>query len=130
MSAPQETVPKEAKVLSLLLHASGVAECEPKVISALQEYCLSFTQKLLSGATKVAELAGREHPDASDIRFSANKLRQQMSRPYSRDYYLEVMSKVNSKPFPPPVSSGPYTAALNDDRSHSASFRITAHRNQ
>jgi hypothetical protein len=130
MSTHQETVPKEAKIISLLLHASGVWECEPKVISALQEYCLSYTQKLLFHASKVAEIAGRDHPDSSDIRFAANKLRQQMSRPYSRDYYLEVMSKVNSKPFPPPLSSGPYTAALNDERSHSASFRITAHRNQ
>lgn len=129
MSSHQDTVPKEAKILSLILHASGVAECEPKLISALQEYCLSYTQNLLSNASRVAELSGREHPDASDIRFAANKLRQQMSRPYSRDYYLEVMSKVNSKPFPPPLSAGPYTSALNDDRSHSASFRITAHRN-
>ena len=126
----QETVPKEAKLLSLLLHASGIVECEPKVISALQEYSFSFVSKLLSTAQKVSELAGKERVDSSDIRFAAGKLRSQVNRPYSREYYLEVMAKVNSKPFPPPISSGPYTSALNDDQAHSASFRITAHRNQ
>jgi len=130
MTNPQETVPKEAKIMSLLLHSAGVLECEPKVISALQEYGLSYTNKILSSASKVSELCGKDRIDSSDIRFASNKIRHQMSRPYSRDYYLEVMSKMNSKPFPPPLSSGPYTSALNDQHSHSASFRITAHRNQ
>lgn len=34
----QQQVPREAKLVSLLLSSSGVAECEPKVIQQLIEF--------------------------------------------------------------------------------------------
>lgn len=134
----QDTVPKEGRVLSLLLHSCGITECEPKVISALQEYSygipllfltyttVAFSGRLLASSAKYAEIAGRDTLDPSDVKIASSKMRLQTSRPNTRDYYLEVMSKINSKPLPPPLTSGPYGLPLNDDESRSASFRITA----
>lgn len=36
-----EQVPKEAKLVSLLLTSAGVPECEPKVIQQLTEFMFS-----------------------------------------------------------------------------------------
>lgn len=40
-----EQVPKEAKLVSLLLTSAGVPECEPKVIQQLIEFMFSIDSR-------------------------------------------------------------------------------------
>ena len=36
-----DNMPKDAKICAILLSSSGINQCEPKIISALQEYLFS-----------------------------------------------------------------------------------------
>jgi transcription initiation factor TFIID subunit 9B len=50
MSTPESSVPREAKVVSLILRSLGIEECEPKVILQILEFAYKYTTDVLIDA--------------------------------------------------------------------------------
>jgi hypothetical protein len=72
-----ENLPKDAKICALLLTYTGVTSCEPKIISALQEYMFRNISSLVNEAHNLADYSGRPDLSSADIKmaiqFSGNR---------------------------------------------------------
>ena len=93
-----ENLPKDAKICALLLTYTGVTSCEPKIISALQEYMFRNISNLLIEAHSLADYSGRPDISSPDIKmaiqFSIGKRGslslQVFVYSYFRTYYIEL----------------------------------------
>lgn len=99
-----EQVPREAKLISILLTHAGVPECEPKVIQQLSEFMFSmdprrvrsglifwfrwleYTTDILQDAIIYGEHAGKGEVDIEDIKLAIQTHTSHVfSGPPSRD---------------------------------------------
>lgn len=101
-------MPREAKVASLILHASGVNECEPKVIQQLLEFMyrkwrrgaphrdgwcgaqlktsIGYVCEVLQESLVYSEHAGRTDVEIEDVRMAIkSQLRRSFIQPPSRE---------------------------------------------
>lgn len=96
-----EQIPREAKLISLLLTSAGVPECEPKVIPQLLEFMfrifssspshhvhcfVGYTTDVLQESLIFAEHAGRTELDIEDIRLGIqSQITHMFAAPPNRD---------------------------------------------
>ncbi|KAI5180555.1 transcription initiation factor TFIID subunit 9B [Nematocida sp. AWRm80] len=98
--APSDTLaPRDAKIISLILRSVGIDECDPKVILQFLEVSYKYFIETLEDATMYAEQAGRQTPNAADIKLSIQtKVGKYFVPPPPRQFMLEISSRINSKP--------------------------------
>ena len=88
-----EQIPKEAKIISILLSNSVITECEPKVISFLMEFiqstlvlllfCLALSTKIIHESLVFSDHAGRTNVALADVKLAitSNSKRFQVKIP-------------------------------------------------
>lgn len=117
-----ESLPKDAKACSILLTNSGISSCEPKVISALQEYIFRTTGKVLKDASAMADYCGRSEIVSQDL-----KTVMQLSAEGSELSFQELLHRadeINSRPFPELASQ--IGVPRDEDCLLSVNFKITS----
>lgn len=91
VSSGPYTVPREAKLVSLLLSSCGVGDCEPKVVQQLMEFMHRYVTDVLQEASLYSEHAGKAELDYEDLRLSIrNQQRNMFIQPPSRDVCLLI----------------------------------------
>lgn len=97
-------VPKEAKLVSLLLSSAGIGECQPKVIHQIIEFIfrtlrnswnlktyssLGYVTDVLQESVVYSEHAGKSELDLEDLRLGIKGIiRNKFSQPLSRDVHM------------------------------------------
>ncbi|KAJ1976242.1 Transcription initiation factor TFIID subunit 9 [Dimargaris verticillata] len=67
---PVEELPKEAKIMALILQAQGVEDCDPKVVNQLLDFAHRYTTEVFQDALLYSEHAGKAELDLEDVRLS------------------------------------------------------------
>lgn len=99
MTNNESTVPRDAKVISLILRSLGIEHCEPKVIIQLLEFAYKYSTDVLSDALVYAEHCGRKNITTSDVKLSLQtKVGKYFVSPPPRQYMHDIALAVNSKP--------------------------------
>lgn len=117
-----ESLPKDAKACSILLTNSGISSCEPKVISALQEYIFRTTGKVLKDSSAMADYCGRSEIISQDL-----KTVMQLASEGSELSFQELLHRadeINSRPLP--VLTSQIGVPKDEDCLLSVNFKITS----
>ncbi|KCZ79619.1 hypothetical protein H312_02992 [Anncaliia algerae PRA339] len=94
-----ENVPREAKLVSLVLRTLGIKECEPKVLIQLLEYSYKYSTSILLDAQMYCTHCNRSKILVDDIKLALQtKIGRHFVPPPPRDYINEIALQVNSKP--------------------------------
>lgn len=86
----EQQIPREAKLVSLLLSSSGINECEPKVIQQILEFMYRYVTDVLQDCLVYSEHAGKSEVDLEDLRMAIRaQLRHMFVQPPSRDVPIQ-----------------------------------------
>ncbi|OIR57729.1 MAG: transcription initiation factor TFIID subunit 9B [Amphiamblys sp. WSBS2006] len=97
----QPAIPTDAKIISFLLKANNVEECDPMVIQQLLEFSYRYATNTLIEAKKYAKHSGKDTLAPEDIRLAVqSNTSLRFTSPPSRDLLTNLAVKVNSKPLP------------------------------
>eukprot|EP00842_Homolaphlyctis_polyrhiza_P001536 jgi/Hompol1/2383/HPOL_001441-RA len=97
---PQE-MPRDAKLLSLILQSADVEDYEPRVIPQLLEFGHRYVLDVLQDAQVFADHCGRKDIEVEDVRLAiASRVANSFSGPPSREIMMELAEKKNSIPLP------------------------------
>ncbi|KAM0677232.1 Transcription initiation factor TFIID subunit 9 [Binucleata daphniae] len=95
----ESAIPRDTKVISLILRSLGIEECEPKVILQILEFGYKYTTEVLQDAQIYAEYCDRKNIIAADVKLALQtKIGKHFVTPPPRQYMNEIASTVNSKP--------------------------------
>lgn len=95
----ESAVPREAKLISLILRSLGIEECEPKVLIQLLEYCYKYSTSILMDAQMYSKHCERVKISVDDVKLALQtKIGRHFVPPPPRDYINEIAYQVNSKP--------------------------------
>lgn len=118
-----DNLPKDAKICAILLSSMGINSCEPKVISAMQEYMFRHISRTLNEANALADYAGRSEVTPVDIKMAI----QVLSKPNPSASLQELVQRadsINSKPLP--VPSTRLGLPKDEDCLLAVNFRVTS----
>ncbi|KAJ3085675.1 Transcription initiation factor TFIID subunit 9B [Quaeritorhiza haematococci] len=94
-------MPRDAKLLSLLLQSMDIDDYEPKVIPQLLEFTHRYVVDVLTDAQLFAEHAGRSELDLADVRLAVEgRISHSFTNPPAKDFLFELAEKKNSQPLP------------------------------
>ena len=96
-------LPKDAKIISLLLKNHGIDECEPKVVQMLIEFAYRHTVDILQESLIYAEHAKRPdlEPTIEDVRLATQRIvNSSFVTAPSRDVIAKVAAEKNCIPLP------------------------------
>lgn len=101
-SAAASFLPKEAKIISLLLKNHGIDECEPKVVQQLIDFGYRHATDILHEAVHFAEHANRTDLALEDVRLATQTVVGAcFVAPPSRQTMADVAAERNAVPLPP-----------------------------
>ncbi|KAM0687292.1 Transcription initiation factor TFIID subunit 9 [Conglomerata obtusa] len=99
MSSLDSSIPRDAKVISLILRSLGIEECEPKVIIQILEFGYKYTTEVLVDAQTYSEYCDRQMITANDLKLALQtKIGKHFVTPPPRQYMNEIAATVNAKP--------------------------------
>ncbi|KAM0673288.1 Transcription initiation factor TFIID subunit 9 [Gurleya vavrai] len=99
MSNNESTVPRDAKVISLILRSLGIEECEPKVIVQILEFGYKYTCDVFQDAQIYSEYSNRKNISVNDVKLALQtKIGKHFVTPPPRQFMNEIAIAVNSKP--------------------------------
>lgn len=99
MTAYESTVPRDAKIISLILRSLGIEEVEPKVLLQMLEFAYKYTTDVLQDAQSYAEHCGRANITVQDTKLSLQtRVGKHFVTPPPRQYMNDIASVVNAKP--------------------------------
>lgn len=103
---PVPDVPRDARIVTLLLASMGVQSASEGVVRVLMEFAHRYTVDILSDALVYAEHAGRAHaahgPDVEDVRLAVQaKVEHSMTSPMSKEFLLSLADTLNRTSLPP-----------------------------
>jgi len=79
-------LPRDAKVVALILSSMGISEYEPKVLNQLLELMHRYTTEVLHDALLYSEHAGRPELELEDVRLAIqNKVGFSFTQPPPRE---------------------------------------------
>lgn len=94
-------LPRDAKLLSLLLESLGVCDSDPAALHMLLEFGSRHLTELLSDASLYADHAERRDLTVDDVRLAVEgRALTSFTSPPSKDFMLELADKKNSLPLP------------------------------
>merc|ERR1712137_650280 len=94
-------VPKDAKVIALILESMGVQEYEPRVINQFLEFMYRYVADVLQDAKIYSEHANRDKIELSDVTLAVqSRVNHSFTQPPPREILLELAEKKNSTPLP------------------------------
>ncbi|EJW01250.1 hypothetical protein EDEG_00550 [Edhazardia aedis USNM 41457] len=99
MTSHENNVPRDARVISLILRSLGIEECSPKVIIQLLEFSYKYATEILEDASIYAEYANRKTIVSNDIKLAMQtKTGKYFVSPPPRQHMNDIATLVNSKP--------------------------------
>lgn len=98
---PMSEIPRDAKIVSLILKSIGIDECEPKVIQQFLEFMYRHTTQVLEEGMLFSQHAGREELNLDDVRLALqSKVNTSFVPPPPREVLLDLAARKNVKPLP------------------------------
>eukprot|EP01102_Stenamoeba_stenopodia_P005848 TRINITY_DN16561_c0_g1_i1.p1 TRINITY_DN16561_c0_g1~~TRINITY_DN16561_c0_g1_i1.p1 ORF type:complete len:200 (+),score=59.21 TRINITY_DN16561_c0_g1_i1:153-752(+) len=94
-------LPRDAKIVALILSSMGISDYEPKVLNQLLELMHRYTTEVLQDSLLYAEHSGRSDLDLEDVRLAIqNKVGFSFTQPPPREVIMDIAQKKNSIPLP------------------------------
>lgn len=102
-------LPRDAKVVSMLLKNHGIDECEPKVLQMLMEYAYRYCTDVLQESLVYADHASRSTDlTVEDVRLATQSIINiSFLLPPSREVTSQIANERNSIPLPPIENEDP-----------------------
>ncbi|KAH6584971.1 hypothetical protein BASA60_000753 [Batrachochytrium salamandrivorans] len=94
-------MPRDAKLVSLILQAADVDDYEPRLIPQLLEFAHRYVQDVLQDSQVFADHAGHKELEVDDVRLAIeSRVAHSFTGPPSRETMMELAEKKNSIPLP------------------------------
>ncbi|KAI9017816.1 transcription initiation factor IID, 31kD subunit-domain-containing protein [Gaertneriomyces semiglobifer] len=94
-------LPRDAKLVSLILQGMGVNDFEPRVVIALLEFIHRYTLDVLSDSQTYADHAGRGTITVDDVKIAiASRAATTFTAPPGREVLEQLAAKKNAAPLP------------------------------
>ncbi|BEJ10644.1 hypothetical protein CspHIS471_0100660 [Cutaneotrichosporon sp. HIS471] len=106
-TSARPTVPRDGRLLALILASKGISDADDRVIHQLLDFAHRYTADVLGAAQQLADHAGRTGAQANRIEKEDVELAIQMRRRHEfveqppRDYLANLAHELNSVPLPP-----------------------------
>ncbi|WOH07354.1 hypothetical protein DCAR_0726784 [Daucus carota subsp. sativus] len=115
MADREEELPRDAKIVRILLKSMGVDDYEPRVIHQFLELWYRYVVDILTDSQVYAEHAGKSAIDSDDVKLAIqSKVNFSFSQPPPREVLLELARNRNKIPLPKSIS-GPGIALPPDE---------------
>ncbi|KAI9101754.1 transcription initiation factor IID, 31kD subunit-domain-containing protein [Phlyctochytrium arcticum] len=94
-------LPRDAKLVSLILQAMGVEEYEPRVVPQILEFVHRYVLDVLGDAQTYADHASHNHINMDDIRLAIEgRASHSFTTPPGREFLDALAAKRNTVPLP------------------------------
>ncbi|RIA97031.1 transcription initiation factor IID, 31kD subunit-domain-containing protein [Glomus cerebriforme] len=111
----KDQVPRDSRVIQLILQAAGIKDYEPKVVQQLLEFAHRYTIDVIQDASAYSEHAAKNDIDIDDIKLAIQSRITHSFAPPPRQELLTLLAKERNKEPLPPVSER-YGLRLPPDR--------------
>ncbi|KAJ3057370.1 Transcription initiation factor TFIID subunit 9 [Rhizophlyctis rosea] len=96
------SMPRDAKLVSLILHSMGVEDYEPRVIPQLLEFVHRYVLDILGDAQLFADHANHKEIDLDDVRLAVEgRVEHSFTSPPGRDLLMDIAAETNKTLLPP-----------------------------
>ncbi|KAL8166344.1 hypothetical protein V2J09_007843 [Rumex salicifolius] len=107
MAEGEEDLPRDAKIVKMLLKSMGVEDYEPRVIHQFLELWYRYAVDVLTDAQVYSEHAGKTSIDCDDVKLAVqSKVNFSFSQPPPREVLLELARNRNKIPLPDNLGVG------------------------
>ncbi|CDS08723.1 hypothetical protein LRAMOSA10084 [Lichtheimia ramosa] len=97
----QQTQPRDARIISLILQSLGVEQYDPKVVVQLLEFAHRYTSDVLQDALVYAEHANKNDLDLDDVQLAIQgRVNHSFTNPPPKELLLELAEEKNKIPLP------------------------------
>ncbi|KAF9208591.1 Transcription initiation factor TFIID subunit 9 [Haplosporangium sp. Z 27] len=97
----QTPLPRDAKVISLILQSLSVEDAEQKVIHQLLEFAHRYTTDVFQDALLYSEHAGRSEVGLEDVKLAIQgRVNHSFTSPPPKEFLLELAEEKNRVPLP------------------------------
>ncbi|KAI4329081.1 hypothetical protein L6164_021383 [Bauhinia variegata] len=105
MAEKDEDLPRDAKIVKLLLKSMGVEDYEPRVIHKFLELWYRYVVDVLTDAQVYSEHANKSAIDCDDVKLAIqSKVNFSFSQPPPREVLLELARNRNKIPLPKSIA--------------------------
>lgn len=95
-------LPRDAKLLSLLIQSENVPDYDTKVIPQLLEFMHRYVLDVVSDAQTFSEHASRKDINLEDIKLAiGSKVGSSFTSPPGRTFNAQLADELNQRPLPP-----------------------------
>ncbi|OAD76263.1 hypothetical protein PHYBLDRAFT_16454 [Phycomyces blakesleeanus NRRL 1555(-)] len=97
----QQTRPRDARIIALILQSLGVEDYDPKVVQQLLEFAHRYTTDVFQDALVYAEHAAKSDLDLDDIQLAIQgRVNHSFTTPPPKEFLLELAQEKNKAPLP------------------------------
>ncbi|KAI9032684.1 transcription initiation factor IID, 31kD subunit-domain-containing protein [Phycomyces nitens] len=97
----QQTRPRDARIIALILQSLGVEDYDPKVVQQLLEFAHRYTTDVFQDALIYAEHAAKSDLDLDDIQLAIQgRVNHSFTTPPPKEFLLELAQEKNKAPLP------------------------------
>ncbi|CAG8491932.1 10379_t:CDS:2 [Acaulospora morrowiae] len=101
MSSQRDKVPRDAKVMELILRSAGVEDFEPKVVQQLLEFAHRYTIDVIQDASAYAEHTGKNEIDIEDVKLAIQgRINHSFVAPPRQEFLVQLAREQNKEPLP------------------------------
>ncbi|CAI2166807.1 9874_t:CDS:2 [Funneliformis geosporum] len=98
----KDQVPRDSRVMQLILQAAGVEDYEPKVAQQLLEFAHRYTVDVIQDASAYAEHAGKNDIDIDDVKLAIQgRITHSFTAPPRQEFLAQLAKERNKEPLPP-----------------------------
>ncbi|CAG8465405.1 1975_t:CDS:2 [Funneliformis mosseae] len=98
----KDQVPRDSRVMQLILQAAGVEDYEPKVAQQLLEFAHRYTVDVIQDASAYAEHAGKNDIDIEDVKLAIQgRITHSFTAPPRQEFLAQLAKERNKEPLPP-----------------------------
>ncbi|CAG8568397.1 13118_t:CDS:2 [Acaulospora colombiana] len=102
MSSQRDKIPRDSKVMELILRSAGVEDFEPKVIQQLLEFAHRYTVDVIQDALAYAEHTGKNEIDIDDVKLAIQgRINHSFTAPPRQEFLVQLAKEQNKEPLPP-----------------------------
>ncbi|GES93683.1 transcription initiation factor TFIID subunit 9 [Rhizophagus clarus] len=98
----KDQVPRDSRVMQLILQAAGVEDYEPKVVQQLLEFAHRYTVDVIQDASAYAEHAAKNDIDIDDVKLAIQgRITHSFTSPPRQEFLAQLAKERNREPLPP-----------------------------
>ncbi|RIB02825.1 transcription initiation factor IID, 31kD subunit-domain-containing protein [Gigaspora rosea] len=97
----RDQVPRDSKVMELIIRSAGVSDFEPKVVQQLLEFTHRYTIDVIQDAAAYAEHTGKNDIDDDDIKLAIQgRINHSFIHPPQQEFLTQLAKEQNKEPLP------------------------------